>query len=233
MRCVRLLAGCDAPLDTAPGAQAVDPPRSRPAARARRRLRSPSTRCPTSSVPTASASRWRRSPRSSRNTSQPARSAGSSSTSRSPAFTRTRSRRPRSPICAGKQGAFWPMHDLLYRHQDTWAPLKEAGPFFLSLADSARISKPTLLTCVKAPETLAEIKSEAEGSQRAGRPEHADVLHRGWTAGGRASVAGVQAGARLDLCARRPRSRSALTAATKNTSYSAWVQAVIPSPRVR
>jgi protein-disulfide isomerase len=70
--------------------------------------------------------------------------------------------------CAGKQGAFWAMHDLLYQHQEAWAPLKEAAPFFLSLADSARISKQTLLTCVNAPETLAEIKSEAEGSERAG-----------------------------------------------------------------
>lgn len=70
--------------------------------------------------------------------------------------------------CAGKQGAFWAMHDLLYQYQEAWAPLKEAGPFFLSLADSARISKPTLLTCVNAPETLAEIKSEAAGSERSG-----------------------------------------------------------------
>jgi protein-disulfide isomerase len=70
--------------------------------------------------------------------------------------------------CAGKQGAFWAMHDLLYQHQEAWAPLKEAAPFFLSLADSTRISKETLLACVNAPETLAEIRSEAEGSERAG-----------------------------------------------------------------
>jgi protein-disulfide isomerase len=70
--------------------------------------------------------------------------------------------------CAGKQGAFWAMHDLLYQHQEAWAPLKEAGPFFLSLADSARVSKSTLLTCLNAPETLAEIKSEAAGSERSG-----------------------------------------------------------------
>src|SRR5262245_18544480 len=70
--------------------------------------------------------------------------------------------------CAGKQGAFWAMHDLLYQHHEAWARLKEAAPFFLSLADSARISKQTLLACVNSPETLAEIKSEAEGSEKAG-----------------------------------------------------------------
>ncbi len=71
-------------------------------------------------------------------------------------------------LCAGRQGAFWAVHDLLFEHQQVWAPLKEAGPFFLSLADSARISKPALLACVKSPESVAEIRAEAEGSERSG-----------------------------------------------------------------
>ncbi|HYC31800.1 MAG TPA: thioredoxin domain-containing protein [Gemmatimonadales bacterium] len=71
-------------------------------------------------------------------------------------------------LCAGKQGAFWPVHDLLFRHQDVWAPLKEPAAFFLSLADSAQIAKPALLECVKAPATRAEVRAEAEGSERAG-----------------------------------------------------------------
>jgi len=71
-------------------------------------------------------------------------------------------------LCAARQDAFWPVHDLLYAHQDTWAPLKEPGPFFLSLADSAGISKPKLLECVKSPATVSEIRYEAEGAERAG-----------------------------------------------------------------
>jgi protein-disulfide isomerase len=71
-------------------------------------------------------------------------------------------------LCAARQGAFWRVHDLLYTYQDTWAPLKEPGPFFLSLADSAGISKPRLLECVKAPATSAEIRYEAEGAERSG-----------------------------------------------------------------
>jgi protein-disulfide isomerase len=71
-------------------------------------------------------------------------------------------------LCAARQGAFWPVHDLLYTHQKVWAPLKEPGPFFLSLADSAGISKPKLLECVKSPATVAEIRHEAEGAERAG-----------------------------------------------------------------
>ena len=71
-------------------------------------------------------------------------------------------------LCAGRQGAFWPVHDLLYTYQAIWSPLKEPGAFFLSLADSAGISKPKLLACVKAGTTVAEIRSEAEGAERAG-----------------------------------------------------------------
>jgi protein-disulfide isomerase len=71
-------------------------------------------------------------------------------------------------LCAARQGAFWPVHDLLYAHQGTWAPLKEPGPFLLSLADSTGISKPKLLECVKSPATVAEIRYEAEGAERAG-----------------------------------------------------------------
>jgi protein-disulfide isomerase len=71
-------------------------------------------------------------------------------------------------LCASRQGAFWPVHDLLYTHQDTWAPLKDPGPFLATLADSAGISRKTLLACLASPGTEQEIRSEAEGSERAG-----------------------------------------------------------------
>ena len=71
-------------------------------------------------------------------------------------------------LCAAKQGAFWPVHDLLFQYQNTWAPLKEPAAFFLSLADSAALSKPALLECVRSPATRAEVKAEAEGAERSG-----------------------------------------------------------------
>jgi protein-disulfide isomerase len=74
----------------------------------------------------------------------------------------------RTALCASRQDAFWPVHDLLYAHQAIWAPLKEPGPFLLSLADSAGISKPKLLECVRSPATESEIRFEAEGAERAG-----------------------------------------------------------------
>ncbi len=71
-------------------------------------------------------------------------------------------------VCAARQGAFWPMHDLIYQYQEIWSPLKEPGPFFVSLADSVGISKAKLVECVKSPATEAEIRYEAEGAERAG-----------------------------------------------------------------
>ena len=71
-------------------------------------------------------------------------------------------------LCAGKQQAFWKVHDLLFAHQESWAPLKEAGPFFVSLADSARLSKPALITCLQSPETRNSVRADAEGAARSG-----------------------------------------------------------------
>jgi protein-disulfide isomerase len=71
-------------------------------------------------------------------------------------------------ICAGQQQGFWRVHDLLFKYQETWAPLKEPGPFFVSLADSAKLSKPALLNCLESPETVSSVRADAEGAARSG-----------------------------------------------------------------
>ena len=71
-------------------------------------------------------------------------------------------------LCAARQRGFWRIHDLLFQNQDAWAPLKEPGPFFVSLADSAGLSKRTLLTCLQAPGTLNQVRADAEGAARSG-----------------------------------------------------------------
>jgi protein-disulfide isomerase len=71
-------------------------------------------------------------------------------------------------LCAAKQGAFWAIHNLLFQHQSDWAELKDPADYLLSLADSARISKPSLVECVKSPATTEEVRADAEGASRAG-----------------------------------------------------------------
>ena len=69
-------------------------------------------------------------------------------------------------LCAAKQGKFWPVHDLLFLHQKTWAPLKQPGEFFVSLADSAKLEKPAFQQCLATSETQAEVREEATGAAR-------------------------------------------------------------------
>ena len=71
-------------------------------------------------------------------------------------------------LCAAKQGKFWRIHDLLFQYQDTWAPVKEAGPFFSRLPIRPDCTKQTLLSCLQGTEAEKEVRAEAEGAQRSG-----------------------------------------------------------------
>ena len=71
-------------------------------------------------------------------------------------------------MCAARQDKFWPMHDLLYRNQPTWAPLKAPAEFFLTLADSASLDATAFQQCLSTGATQAIVKSDAEGAVRSG-----------------------------------------------------------------
>jgi protein-disulfide isomerase len=71
-------------------------------------------------------------------------------------------------MCAARMGKFWPVHDLLFQHQETWAPLKEPGPFLLTLADSVKLPRPAMVKCLASEAVRAEIQADADGSQRSG-----------------------------------------------------------------
>jgi len=59
-------------------------------------------------------------------------------------------------------------HDLVFRTQRGWAPLKDPGPFLASLLDSLKLRRATVLQCLQKGETRAEIQSDVEGSIKAG-----------------------------------------------------------------
>lgn len=71
-------------------------------------------------------------------------------------------------MCAARQGKFWPMHDLLYHHQDDWANLESPLPYLLGLGDSLRLSKAALVNCVSSHATRPDIDADAASSARAG-----------------------------------------------------------------
>lgn len=71
-------------------------------------------------------------------------------------------------MCAADAGKFWPVHDLLYRHQDTWAPLKDPAPFLMTLADSVGIPRTRMLACLQSPRARETVEADAAGAARAG-----------------------------------------------------------------
>ncbi|MBA2628104.1 MAG: thioredoxin domain-containing protein [Gemmatimonadales bacterium] len=71
-------------------------------------------------------------------------------------------------LCAARAGKFWPVHDLLYRHQETWAPLKDPGAFLLSLADSVALPRPGMLTCLRSPAAREAVQADAGGAAQSG-----------------------------------------------------------------
>jgi protein-disulfide isomerase len=71
-------------------------------------------------------------------------------------------------MCAAREGKFWPAHDLLYRSQKVWAPLKNPAAFLLSLTDSLKLPKAKVSTCLEKAETRGEVEKDAEGAVKAG-----------------------------------------------------------------
>ena len=71
-------------------------------------------------------------------------------------------------MCAARQQKFWPVHDLLFRHQVRWAGLTNPEPFFAALADSAGLDRGRLTSCVDTGAVRAVVQSDAEGSYRSG-----------------------------------------------------------------
>lgn len=71
-------------------------------------------------------------------------------------------------LCGARVGKFWPLHDLLYKYQDTWAPLKDPGQFLLSLADSVQAPRKTMEACLTSEAARPELEADAEAAHRSG-----------------------------------------------------------------
>ena len=71
-------------------------------------------------------------------------------------------------MCAAKANQFWPIHDLIFRNQPTWAPMQDPGPFFLTLADSIGLSRRTIGPCLDSGAMRALVQQDAQAAARAG-----------------------------------------------------------------
>jgi protein-disulfide isomerase len=71
-------------------------------------------------------------------------------------------------MCSAKHNRFWPAHDLLFRHQEVWAPLQNPAPFLLTLVDSLSLPREAMNTCLAKGETVDQIKADADRSAKTG-----------------------------------------------------------------
>lgn len=71
-------------------------------------------------------------------------------------------------MCAAQQDRFWPIHDLIFKHQEKWAGLDDPTPFLITLADSIDLPRDSLRACLESGAGRAIVKRDAEGAARAG-----------------------------------------------------------------
>jgi protein-disulfide isomerase len=51
-------------------------------------------------------------------------------------------------MCGGAQGRFWDFHDRIYRSQEQWAGLGDAGPFFERIANELKLDMGEYRKCI-------------------------------------------------------------------------------------
>ncbi len=71
-------------------------------------------------------------------------------------------------MCGAKQGKFWPVHDLLFRNQATWAPLQAPAEYFLTFADSASLDRAAFQACLQTAATRGEVENDAKAAAGTG-----------------------------------------------------------------
>lgn len=71
-------------------------------------------------------------------------------------------------MCAGAQGKFWPMHDVLFASQDAWAEQHPAGRAIDSLASSVGVDTVALDRCVAQHASKGLIDADIDRAEHAG-----------------------------------------------------------------
>ena len=70
--------------------------------------------------------------------------------------------------CAGRQGKFWPMHDLLFKEQSAWAPLLNAEPVFGEMTRAIKLDPQKLEQCLADPKVNDRILKDREKGKAQG-----------------------------------------------------------------
>src|SRR3989449_7923408 len=82
-------------------------------------------------------------------------------------------------LCAARQQRFWPMHDLLFRHQDQWAPLASPRAYLLALGDSAGLDRAPPTRCIPSGAPPPHVRAGPPPARPPGAPRDTTFFFRG------------------------------------------------------
>lgn len=70
--------------------------------------------------------------------------------------------------CAGMQGQFWPLHNVLFKTQESWAKMSSVDEYFSQLAVSLGVNGERLAACVKDSAMEVVINKDVESGKARG-----------------------------------------------------------------
>jgi protein-disulfide isomerase len=91
--------------------------------------------------------------------------------------------------CAARQNRFWPLHDLLFAHQQAWSELADPTGYLLTLADSVRLDRSAVLHCANGEAVRREVESDAARAWRSGARQTPSFYIEGGILAGAAPIA--------------------------------------------
>ena len=65
-------------------------------------------------------------------------------------------------MCAATQDQFWAMHDRLFETQETWSPMKDATPYFMTLAEQLDLDQAAFKQCVESGSVRSIVASDVQ-----------------------------------------------------------------------
>ena len=81
------------------------------------------------------------------------------------AFPRS-SEAARAAACAHEQGAFWPMHDLLFERRGAWTAAKSADSAFLALAGELGLDEEVFSRCYDSKDARERVEKQTRAARR-------------------------------------------------------------------
>jgi len=91
-------------------------------------------------------------------------------------------------MCAAAQDKFWPVHDLLFTHQDAWEGLDEPTDYFGDLADSVALSGDALSDCLETGEMRQLVMADVNSAMQAQLQQTPTFIIEGGVLAGAAEI---------------------------------------------